>query len=144
MKNVKFLCLSAVLSVFAISCASKTIESNNLEREWMMVSFQNFSKNDLVKAGAKISLTKENEKDKWKGGAKMGCNSIFFSAELQKNNKIEISDAGSTMMACQNMEIETAFLKSISGTKTLKVEGHFLTLTDQQGNEMKFVAADWD
>lgn len=133
-----------ILSVFAISCASKTIESKNLEREWMLVSFQNFSKNDLVKADAKISLTKEDEKGNLKGGAKMGCNSIFFSAELQKNNKIAISDAGSTMMACQNMEIETAFLKSFPGVKTFTIEGHFLTLKDEKGNVMKFVAADWD
>jgi heat shock protein HslJ len=25
-----------------------------------------------------------------------------------------------------------------------KIEGHFLTLSDEKGNTMKFVAADWD
>ncbi|UOU99236.1 META domain-containing protein [Chryseobacterium daecheongense] len=57
---------------------------------------------------------------------------------------MKISGVGSTMMACQNMVLETAFAKNFDKMTTFSVEGHFLTLSDEEGKVMKFVAADWD
>lgn len=66
------------------------------------------------------------------------CNNLMGSFEMQKN-AIRFSQMASTMMACPNMELETAFNKKLSG-RQLKYE-----LTDDQlilihpdGTEMVF------
>lgn len=144
MKKLKLLSLLTLFTVFIISCATKPIANPDLQREWMLVSFKDFSKEELVKANAKIDLKPTDKPEFFKGGAKMGCNSIFFSAELKSKDKITFSNAGSTMMACLNMKLETEFLKILPGTKNYSINGHFLTITDENGQVMKFVAADWD
>ena len=144
MKKLKLLSLLTLFTVFIISCATKPVANPNLQREWMLVSFKDFSKEELVKANAKIDLKPTDNPKIFKGSAKMGCNSIFFSAELKGKDKIMFSDPGSTMMACFNMKLETEFLKTLPGTKNFSIDGHFLTITDENGQVMKFVAADWD
>lgn len=42
------------------------------------------------------------------------------------------------------MELENEFQKKFKTMTKFKVEGHFLTLSDNKGNSMKFVASDWD
>lgn len=105
----------------------------------MLVSFDAFTKQELVKSKAGINLTGEKN-----GTAMMGCNKIIFTFEFKNNGKIKISEIGSTEMACQNMNIENAFLKKFGTMTNYKIEGHRLTLSDVFGNEMKFIAADWD
>jgi heat shock protein HslJ len=49
------------------------------------------------------------------------------------------------MMFCEDkMDLESAFGKALPTMNSYKVEGHYLTLSDENGDEMKFVAADWD
>jgi len=74
----------------------------------------------------------------------MGCNQMSFVSEFKKGGKVKISNGVSTMKACQDMNLETSFQKKFETMTKYSVEGHFLTLTDDNGNSMKFVAADWD
>ncbi len=74
----------------------------------------------------------------------MGCNSMFFTSAFKKGGKVKISGVGSTLKACQNMELETAFAQKFDKMTRYSIEGHFLTLSDDSGHSMKFVAADWD
>lgn len=110
----------------------------------MLISFDNFTKNELIKNKAGINLTAPQENDKIRGSAFMGCNNMFFSSEFKSNGKVKVSGVGSKMKACQNMDLETKFSKSFQNMTKYSVEGHFLTLSDDAGNSMKFVAADWD
>ena len=73
----------------------------------------------------------------------MGCNNMFFTSEFNKG-KVKISDIGSTRKACPDMKLEGEFSRSFKNMTQYSVEGHFLTLSDDHGNQMKFVAADWD
>lgn len=116
----------------------------HIQRQWMLVSFENFPKADLMKNKAKIDLTAKQEEGKIRGGAYMGCNSMSFSAEFKNNGNVKILALLSTMKACQNMELENEFQKKFEHMTQYKVEGHFLTLSDDKGNSMKFVASDWD
>ena len=143
MKKAKIISSLILLSVFMISCSSVPQQNQNIEREWMMVSFENFSKTELMNSSAKIIFKKESD-FKFKADAKMGCNTIFFTAETKNSGKIVASNPVSTEMLCKSMTIEDAFLKILPKIKTFKVEGHFLTLMDNEGNAIKFVAADWD
>ncbi|WP_265132100.1 META domain-containing protein [Chryseobacterium oranimense] len=135
----------AVLFLGAVVNCSAVPEKNPaLQRQWMLVSFDQFSKEELIRNKAGINLTDTMEKGRIKGSAHMGCNSIFFTSEFKNGGKVKISGVGSTLKACQNMELETAFTRKFDKMTRYSIEGHFLTLSDDSGNAMKFVAADWD
>ena len=116
-------------------------EVSSLKRKWMLVEFQGFTKEELIQKKAYLDLT-HLEKG---GGAKMGCNSIFFSVKLKNNHRINFSGVGSTMMYCDgNMKLEENFGKLLPTTTKYQLKGHFLTLKNKNGQTMKFVAEDWD
>lgn len=122
----------------------KTETDFQIQREWMLVFFGNFTKADLISHKAKIDLTGKKENGKIQGQAYMGCNNIAFSSEFKNNGHLKISGLLSTMKACQNMDLENDFQKKFETMTKYTVEGHFLTLSDDKGNSMKFVASDWD
>lgn len=116
-------------------------EVSSLKRKWMLVEFQGFTKEELIQKKAYLDLT-HLEKG---GGAKMGCNSIFFSVKLKNNHRINFSGVGSTMMYCDgNVKLEENFGKLLPTITKYQVKGHFLTLKNKNGQTMKFVAEDWD
>ena len=116
-------------------------EISSLKRKWMLVEFQGFTKEELIQKKAYLDLT-HLEKG---GGAKMGCNSIFFSVKLKNNHRINFSGVGSTMMYCDgNVKLEENFGKLLPTITKYQVKGHFLTLKNKNGQTMKFVAEDWD
>ncbi|MBV8326982.1 MAG: META domain-containing protein [Chryseobacterium sp.] len=110
----------------------------------MLVSFDGFTKDQLIANKAEINLTSAMDGSKIQGSAYMGCNRMSFISEFKKEGHIKISKGVSTMKACQNMDLENAFQRKFDTMTKYSVEGHFLTLSDDQGHSMKFVAADWD
>lgn len=144
MKKILVSFFAVLLLGAVISCSSVPQKNPSLQRQWMLVSFDQFSKEELVRNKAEINLTGIMEKGKIKGGANMGCNSMFFTSEFKTNGKVKISGVGSTLKACQNMELENAFIQKFDKMTSYSMEGHFLTLSDENGNSMKFLAADWD
>ncbi len=110
----------------------------------MLVAFQDYSKAFLIENKAQLDLT-SNESSRNQKSAFMGCNQIFLNVEFRANQKVEFSNIGATEMHCEeNKNLEKEFSKDLLKMKSYKVEGHFLTLYDKDGNTMKFVAADWD
>jgi heat shock protein HslJ len=144
MKKILLSFFAVLLLGVAVSCSSVPERNPSLQRQWMLISFDKFSREELVKNRAEVDLTGIMEKGKIKGGANMGCNSMFFTSEFKTNGKVKISRVGSTLKACQNMELENAFIQKFDKMTNYSIEGHFLTLSDDSGNSMKFVAADWD
>jgi heat shock protein HslJ len=144
MKKILLSFFAVLLLGVAVSCSSVPERNPSLQRHWMLVSFDKFSRENLIKNNAEIKLTGAIEKGKIKGSANMGCNSMFFTSEFKTNGKVKISGVGSTLKACQNMELENAFIQKFDKMTNYSIEGHFLTLSDGSGNAMKFVAADWD
>ena len=115
----------------------------NLHKKWMLVEYKDFTKEELVKLEANIDLTKNSELPN-RYTAKMGCNGMFFTAEFN-NGKAKFSGVGSTMMYCDGrMKLEEAFGKALPNMTEYKIEGHFLTLSNPNGDKMKFVEQDWD
>ncbi len=151
MKKILHYFFAVLFLAILINCTTATKQNTQpvardykIQREWMMVAFGNYAKSDLVKNKAKIDLTANMENGKIRGGAYMGCNKMFFSSEFKSDGKVKVSGVGSTLMACPDMRLEDDFSKSFKNMTKYSVEGHFLTLSDDQGNQMKFVAADWD
>lgn len=144
MKKIMIPFLLILMLGTMLNCSTAQVKNPHIQREWMLISFENFSKDQLIASKAAINLTAEKENGKIRGGAFMGCNRIFFTSEFKNNGEVKISGIGSTMMACKNMDLEEAFVKSFEKMKKYSVEGHFLTFSDEKGKTMKFVAADWD
>ena len=145
MKNIiSGLFVVFILTVLSNCTSSKINNSQHYQREWMMISFDRFTKPQLIENKAAINLTGEKKGNTVIGSAKMGCNNIFFRIEFKNKGKINISEIGSTEMACKNMELEDAFMKNFRNMKNYTIAGHRLTLSDDTGNKMEFLAADWD
>lgn len=144
MKKIITAFLAILFFGMLLNCSSRNNREPHVQREWMLISFGDFTKDQLIKKKAKIDLTAEKEGGKIKGSAFMGCNRIFFTMEFKNKRKVKISGLGSTEMMCNDMNLETLFLESFEKMTKYSVDGHFLTLTDDKGNVMKFVAADWD
>ena len=71
------------------------------------------------------------------------CNSIFGSIETLDGSSISFGKIGSTMMACPNMTIANAYVKTLQQVKSYKLEGLNLTLYNIQGEEvLKFLKVD--
>lgn len=144
MKNIlSFLSAFFILNL-AVSCSTAKLNNQHYQREWMLVSFDGFTKEELVKNKAEINLTAPATEGKIRGTAMMGCNRMFFTSKFKSKNKVEISGLGSTLMACQEMNLETEFTKVFEKMTRYEINGHFLTLYDDKGTQMKFIATDWD
>ena len=126
------------------SCAAPTKAPENLQRQWMLVEFQDFSKALMMNNVANINLIK-NQEAAGRYSAHMGCNKMLFVANFEPTGTANFSNMSSTEMYCDNnMDLETAFGTELAKMVTYSVDGHYLTLIDSNGTQMKFVAADWD
>jgi heat shock protein HslJ len=137
-------CLMVTALLFLMNCSSQIINATNIKREWMLVEFQDFSKDLMIKNKAKLDLSKTTNSDK-RFTANMGCNGMFGQATFKANGAVAFSQMGSTKMFCnENMNLETEFGKILPAITMYKVEGHRLTLSNKSGALLKFVALDWD
>ena len=139
--------ISGFIAVFALvllaNCTTQTKVPENIKREWMLVEFQDFTKESMMNNKAHLDLSDQTEPGKF--AANMGCNNMFGSASFNTNGMVKFSAIGSTMMMCDKaMDLESAFSKELPSMTNYKVEGHYLTLTNASGKKMRFVAADWD
>lgn len=144
MKKILLSLFAVLLLGVVLNCSSMPAKNPSLQRQWMLVSLDGFSKDQLIANKAEMNLTANIVDGKIQASAYMGCNQMSFVTEFKKGGKVKISKGVSTMKACQDMNLETSFQEKIETMTKYSVEGHFLTLTDDNGNSMKFVAADWD
>ena len=129
--------------LFSISCYSQKTKNKNTQRQWMLISFDKFDKEFLMKNQAELNLIpQENNKNQY--AAFMGCNQLMVFG-MVKNGNVKLEVTGATMQYCEeNMDLERKFSLALSAMKKYKIDGHFLTMEDNKGNKMKFVASDWD
>lgn len=151
----KFNLMKPVLSLFSclsfaallLCCAPLQAQENtpeNIHRKWMLIEYQNFTKEELTQLGAFMDL-RAGKVSKNAYSAKMGCNTLRFSGIFKKNGSVHFSGIASTRMYCEGrMKLEELFGKELGQMTSYHIAGHFLTLSDGKGNIMKWVAEDWD
>ncbi|WP_110366617.1 META domain-containing protein [Chryseobacterium sp. CBTAP 102] len=144
MKKILLPLFAVLLLGLVLNCSSMSTRDPFLQRQWMLISFDGFSKDQLTASNAEMNLTANKVRGKIQARVYMGCNMMSFVSEFKKGGRVSISKGVSTMKACQDMNLETSFQKKVETMTNYSIEGHFLTLSDDQGNSMKFVAADWD
>ncbi len=71
------------------------------------------------------------------------CNSIFGSIETLDKSSISFGKIGSTMMACPNLTISTAYTKALQQVKSYKLEGLNLFFYNAKDEEvLRFLKVD--
>ena len=143
MNNIVKGLLIIFCSFLLLNCAPKMATSENVKKEWMLVEFKDFTKEMMMQNKANLNLGGEVVPGKF--SANMGCNGMFGQATFNADGSVEFSEVGMTMMYCdKGMDLESAFSKALPMMTKYSIKGHFLTISDDKGNKMKFVAADWD
>lgn len=145
MKTTKYISLLLTVFIYAllISCGSQK-NITNYKRQWMLVTFKDYSKELLTEKKATLNLTNiQGDKNPESGSAYMGCNTIRLKAKFSDDEKVIFSDFISTRMFCPG-NLENDFLATLRKTTHYKIEGHFLYLYHEKELQMKFIAADWD
>ena len=100
---------------------------------WVLVSLVN-ADGETVTALADREVTAEFGADGQMGGS-AGCNRYFASYTIDGGN-LTIGQAGSTMMACEPVEVmeqEAHFLTALGAAATWQIEGDMLTISDADG-----------
>ena len=143
MKKIIFGFVAIFVLLLLSNCTTQTKVPDNVKREWMLVEFQDFSKELMMSSKAQLNLSQEIPTGKF--SANMGCNNIFGQVTFSSIGMVKFSEIASTEMYCdKSMDLEAAFSKELPTMTNYKVEGHYLTLSNASGKKMKFVAADWD
>ena len=140
---MKKLSIIILVSIFTLSCNCKksivsNVNSENLHRKWMLVSYKNYTKDDLIKKEAFLDMT-----NKERASSKMGCNSMSFGYSVT-GNAITFTQGMGTKMFCQDMNLENDFLNDLPKMITIVIEGHKMTLNGKDNEKMEFIAQDWD
>lgn len=79
-----------------------------------------------------------NEDDKVAGN--LGCNTFNGSYKLEDDNKISFSKMAVTMMACEDMSVESAFSKALEQTNHFTTGGGVLILSNKEDNKSNTLA----
>ena len=80
-----------------------------LAAKWFVVSFDKFTEKDLAGRTAFLDLSKMP-----KAHGKMGCNHLTLQAKEAGAGKIDFGPIATTMMLCEDMKLENAFLRKQS------------------------------
>lgn len=116
------------------------VMATDIEREWKLVLFPGFDKAQLIKQEASAQFS-----DQGQLSAYMGCNQLGAAYEIIDQERLRFGDVMSTKMACPGeMTLEDQFGALLPSLTHYAVEGHHLTLSNDQGDVIRFVAADWD
>lgn len=65
-----------------------------------------------------------------------GCNGFFGEFALKSGNKIEFSKIGSTLLACENLKLESSFLGNLAKVDNFEIQNSKLVLKDKEMNSL--------
>lgn len=123
--------------IFSIAClitacdATKKTPSNDVSSnplagvKWRLTEL--YGKPVAEKINGKEPFLELQEVDK-RYAASGGCNGIGGQFTLSKNGRIKFSQGMSTMMACENMEVETLLRDALIATDNYTINGDTLSL----------------
>ena len=91
-----------VLVMAACNTSRKASGNASIQKRWNISYIDSVSDAKVLASQAFIDFSVPG-----KGGAKAGCNQLFFSFKLLAKDSLDLSQLGSTMMMCPEMEPET-------------------------------------
>lgn len=91
------------------SSESQQMKMPTLAAKWRVVAFNKFTEKELAGTDAYLDLSEMP-----KAYGKMGCNGMMFQANTIGSDKIDFGHIGVSMMLCEDMKLEDAFLRKQS------------------------------
>ena len=91
------------------SSESHQMKMPTLAAKWRVVAFNKFTEKDLAGTDAYLDLSEMP-----KAYGKMGCNGMMFQANTIGSDKIDFGHIAVSMMLCEDMKLEDAFLRKQS------------------------------
>lgn len=135
MKSVSYftliLCVLSLgaCNIFKKSSDKKTegnMETNVItDRKWKLVELEGKPVADKINGKEPFILLQKNDS---RYSASAGCNGLGGSFTLLDHGRIKFSQGMSTMMACENMEIETGLNRVLITVDNYSLSGDDLTL----------------
>lgn len=132
--KLKIVISSIAVAIAAISCCSPCKKSapviGDLENAtWMLIEFK---LNPVENSPISLHF---NAAEKMVYGT-APCNNFFAGYTLldDKQHNIRFSNAGATMKACPDMELEQNFTREMPNVTKVKLEGDYLMMSDSTGN----------
>ena len=108
------------------SSESHQMKMPTLAAKWRVVAFNKFTEKDLAGTDAYLDLSEMP-----KAYGKMGCNGMMFQANTIGSDKIDFGHIAVSMMLCEDMKLEDAFLRR-QGIWNYHFDGNDLIL-EQKG-----------
>lgn len=108
------------------SSESHQMKMPTLAAKWRVVAFNKFTEKDLAGTDAYLDLSEMP-----KAYGKMGCNGMMFQANTIGSDKIDFGHIAVSMMLCEDMKLEDAFLRR-QGIWNYRFDGNDLIL-EQKG-----------
>lgn len=132
MKSKKLLFSASLFLFTACSLFNKTQQSgmqnvSDLNAKWRIISIEDKAIDKKVN-GKKPLFSFDLVKKEY--SAITGCNNLMGGFELKAPNKIKFTRGMSTMMACDNMEVEHGLSRILTHISTYKVSNDTLSFLD--------------
>ena len=120
----------AACSIFKKTAVSQTgkdtIETSQItDRKWKLVELAGKPVADKINGKEPFILLQKSD---GRYSASGGCNGMGGEFKLLDNGKIKFSQGMSTMMACENMEIENGLSKALISADNYSLNGDDLSL----------------
>lgn len=123
--------LFLTFSLFFISCnvTKTTTDFENTKKELISKTWLLQDENGTVVSynGQEVSIQFEKEETGLRASGFSGCNRFFSNVDFQPES-IKFNGAGSTMMACPDMDGESAFLDLINKVNAYEISANELKL----------------
>ncbi len=110
-----------------VSTAQENSQKQLVDKKWKLSKLLGQEVSELDKSAQKVFIQFSTEENRLVGNS--GCNSFGGTYTLKEGNRFETSQLISTMMACENMEIEDQFMGIIQRADTYIINGNTLQIT---------------
>jgi heat shock protein HslJ len=110
--------------------ANIEIESSQaslVDKKWKLTKLMGKPVSELDSSAQKVFILFSTEENRLSGNS--GCNSFGGTYTLKEGNRFETSQLISTMMACENMDIEDQFMGVLQKSDTYILQGNRLQIT---------------
>jgi heat shock protein HslJ len=129
--------LMALLVILMLAGCAQPIEMGNADPQKLLIPRWFLS--ELTLNGQKVDIPAGQQnitlqfEDGGKANGNSGCNDFGTDYKAGKDGKLSFGQITSTLMACDNMQQESAYLDALSKVQQFKVEGGKLTLSSADG-----------
>lgn len=105
-----------------------------IRQVWQLTELSGFK--GEIPANAKMDWTKLPN-----AYAYMGCNHMNFYAQASKSGSLKLGEMTSTVMLCENNQLEDAFTTAMKRVSRYEINGQTLILRGKNGVQIKFTPA---